>query len=181
MLRLFVGVRPGRHRLFSAKAMPIDIRPTSPEHPQVRTLIGELDAYLASLYEPEDNHILDLEALLHPSVTFLGAWDGETVVGCGAVRVMPAEDETGGAPYGEIKRMYVQPARRGERIARTLLEGLEAVLRGQDVDRALLETGRDQSEALRLYQRCGYATRGTFGGYPDNGLSVFMEKRWTTA
>jgi len=64
--------------------MPIDIRPTSPDHPQVRALIDALDAYLAALYDPEDNHILDLEALKHPSVIFLGAWDGETVVGCGA-------------------------------------------------------------------------------------------------
>jgi putative acetyltransferase len=161
--------------------MPIDIRPTSPDHPQVRALIGELDAYLASLYAPEDNHILDLEALRHPSVTFLGAWEGEAVVGCGAVRVMPGEDETQGARYGEIKRMYVRPARRGERIAQSLLAALEGELRRQAIDRALLETGRDQSEALRLYGRCGYETRGTFAGYPDNGLSVFMEKRWTTA
>jgi len=161
--------------------MPIDIRPTSPDHPQVRALIGELDAYLASLYAPEDNHILDLEALLDPSVTFLGAWDGETVVGCGAVRVMPGEADTHGESYGEIKRMYVQPARRGERIAQSLLEALEVELRRQAVDRALLETGRDQSEALRLYGRCGYEARGPFAGYPDNGLSVFMEKRWTKA
>jgi putative acetyltransferase len=161
--------------------MPIAIRPTPPDHPQVRTLIGELDAYLASLYAPEDNHILDLEALRDPSVTFLGAWDGEAVVGCGAVRVMPAETQTQGARYGEIKRMYVRPERRGERIAQAMLEALEGELRRQDVGLALLETGRDQSEALRLYGRCGYAARGAFGGYPDNGLSVFMEKRWTPA
>jgi len=161
--------------------MPIDIRPTPPDHPQVRALIDELDAYLASLYAPEDNHILDLEALLHPSVIFLGAWDGDTVVGCGAVRLMPGETETHGARYGEIKRMYVQPARRGERIAQSLLDALEGELRGQDVDRALLETGRDQTEALRLYGRCGYPEPHTLGGYPDNGLSVVMEKRWTTA
>jgi putative acetyltransferase len=161
--------------------MPIDIRPTPPDHPQVRALIEELDAYLATLYAPEDNYLLDVEALKHPSVIFLGAWDDATVVGCGAVRVMPGEPETQGEPYGEIKRMYVAPARRGERIARSLLEALEASLRGHGVARALLETGRDQIEALRLYGRSGYASRATFGGYPDNGLSVFMEKRWTAA
>jgi putative acetyltransferase len=75
----------------------------------------------------------------------------------------------------------VRPARRGERIAQSLLHALEGALRRQAIDRALLETGRDLSEALRLYGRCGYETRGSFAGYPDNGLSVFMEKRWTTA
>jgi putative acetyltransferase len=161
--------------------MSLNIRTTPPDHPQVLALIAQLDAYLATLYEPEANHILDVEALKHPSVTFLGAWDGDAVVGCGAVRVMPGEADTGGQRYGEVKRMFVAPARRGERIAQRLLDALEADLRRQGVALALLETGDAQSEALKLYGRCGYAPRGPFGGYPDNGLSVFMEKRWTTA
>jgi putative acetyltransferase len=161
--------------------MSLNIRTTPPDHPQVLALIEQLDAYLATLYEPEANHILDVEALKHPSVTFLGAWDGDVVVGCGAVREMAGEPETAGEPYGEIKRMFVSPARRGERIAQQLLDALESGLRRQGIARALLETGAAQAEALRLYGRCGYAPRGPFGGYPDNGLSVFMEKRWTTA
>jgi putative acetyltransferase len=147
----------------------------------VRALIEALDAYLAALYAPEDNHLLDVEALKHPSVTFLGAWDDAGIVGCGAVRVMAGEPQTQGEAYGEIKRMYVAPARRGERIARSLLEALESTLQRHGIVRALLETGRDQAEALRLYGRSGYAPRAAFGGYPDNGLSVFMEKRWTPA
>jgi len=74
--------------------MPLAIRPTPPDHPQVLALIAELDAYLASLYDPEDVYILDLAALKEPSVTFVCAWDGDTIVGCGAVRLMPAEPET---------------------------------------------------------------------------------------
>ena len=42
---------------------------------------------------------------------------------------------------------------------------------------ALLETGSDQTEAVRLYERAGYTQRGPFGGYPDNGLSLFYGKR----
>jgi putative acetyltransferase len=162
-------------------AMSLNIRITPPDHPQVLELIAELDNYLAKLYEPEANHILDVEALKHPSVTFLGAWDGDHVVACGAARVMPGEPATGGHAYGEIKRMFVKPIRRGERIAQRLLDALESELKRQGISRALLETGDAQSEALMLYGRCGYGVRDAFGGYPDNGLSVFMEKRWTTA
>jgi hypothetical protein len=32
------------------------------------------------------------------------------------------------------------------------------------------------SRGRALYERCGYAPRGPFGGYPDNGLSVFYGK-----
>jgi putative acetyltransferase len=31
-------------------------------------------------------------------------------------------------------------------------------------------------EAVRLYEAAGYARRGPFGGYPDNGLSLFLDK-----
>jgi hypothetical protein len=42
---------------------------------------------------------------------------------------------------------------------------------------ALLETGAVQTAAVRPYGRCGYRRRIAFGGYPDNGLSLFLEKR----
>lgn len=152
------------------------IRPERPDQPDVLPLLGALDAYLASLYAPEDNHILGVDQLLADDVRFLVARQGGTAVGCGAVRRMPAEPDTNDQPYGEIKRMFVAPAQRGQRVAQALLAQLEAVLRGQGLAQALLETGRDQAEALRLYRRAGYAPRGPFGGYPDNGLSVFMAK-----
>ena len=152
------------------------IRPERADHPQVQPLLNALDEYLASLYAPEDNHILGVEQLLADDVHFLVARRDGAAVGCGAARRMPAEPDTGGQPYGEIKRMFVAPAQRGQRIAEVLLGQLEAALRGQGIAQALLETGRDQAEALRLYRRAGYAVRAPFGGYPDNGLSVFMVK-----
>ena len=162
--------------------MILDIRPTPPDHPQVLALIAELDAYLASVYPPEDVYIVDLAGLQLPSVTFLGAWDGDALVGCGAVRLMPAESATDGRPYGEIKRMFVSPARRGQRIGERLLAALERTLNGHGIDRALLESGPPQVEAIRLYTRCGYVVRGAYGDYPDDAqASTFMEKRWTPA
>jgi putative acetyltransferase len=147
-----------------------------PDQPDVQALLGELDAYLAGLYAPQDNHILDLRALLAPEVTFLAARRDGQCVGCGAVRRMPGEAGTAG-PYAEVKRMYVRPVVRGQRVAARILERLEVLARAQGLGRTLLETGRDQHAAVRLYERCGYRRRGPFAGYPDNGLSLFYEKR----
>jgi len=154
----------------------IVIRPERPDHPQVRALLRQLDAYLASLYEPEDNHILDEPTLMAPDVTFLVASDDQHILGCGAVRRMPAEVHTQQRPYGEVKRMMVDPRARGHRIGARLLQALEALLRADRIELALLETGAQQVEAVRLYERNGYRRRASFGGYPDNGLSVFYEK-----
>jgi putative acetyltransferase len=154
------------------------IRRERPDHPQVQPLLAALDAYLASLYAPEDNHILDVQALAAPEVDFFAAWAaGDRIVGCGAVRRMAAEEATGGQPYGEIKRMFVAPEARGRHLGVRLIEALEGALREAGLALGLLETGRDQRAAVRLYERCGYSPRGPFGGYPDNGLSVFYGKR----
>jgi putative acetyltransferase len=152
------------------------IRRERPDHPQVLALLAELDRYLASLYPPEANHILDPQALLAPEVDFRVVWFGDEIVACGATRRQPGEPETGGLAYGEIKRMVTSPAHRGQGLAGRLMGALEDGLRGQGITLALLETGRDQHEAVKLYERRGYVARGAFGGYPDNGLSVFYGK-----
>jgi len=154
----------------------IEIQRERADHPQVVALLSALDRYLGELYEPEANHILSVSELLAPEVSFFVARQGEAIVGTGAVRRLPGEADTAGQPYGEVKRMYVDPVVRGQRIGERLLQTLEGSLREQDVALSLLETGRDQHQAVRLYERCGYTRRGAFGGYPDNGLSVFYGK-----
>ena len=148
----------------------VTLRRERPDQPEVAALLDALDAYLASLYPPEANHILDLKALSAPEVSFFVARRDGVAVGTGAVRVNPGQD------HGEIKRMYVAPAERGRRIGQTLLQALEDAVRAQGRRRALLETGRDQVAAVRLYERCGYTRCAAFGGYPDNGLSLFLGK-----
>lgn len=158
--------------------MPEDIliRPERPDQPEVVALLDALDAYLGQLYAPEANHILDVNALLAPGVTFLVARRSGRIVGTGAVRRMPGEPATDGLAYGEIKRMYVVPAERGQRVGERVLARLEALLVAEGFRAAMLETGREQTAAVRLYERCGYRERPPFGGYPDNGLSVFYGK-----
>ncbi|WP_298830094.1 GNAT family N-acetyltransferase [uncultured Piscinibacter sp.] len=153
------------------------LRAESPDQAEVRALLAELDVYLGGLYAPEHNHILDVEALLAPEVSFLVARHAGRAVGCGAARRMPGEAATQGHPYGEIKRMYVRPACRGQRLGEQLLAELEDGLKRRGLELALLETGDAQPEALRLYERCGYVRRAPFGGYEDNGTSLFYEKR----
>lgn len=141
----------------------------TPDQADVQQLIGELDAYLYSLYPAENVYALDIASLLDPSVLFAVVRDGAgAAVGCGAVVIKPG--------YGELKRMYVRPPARGRGHARRLIETLEAKAGEQGCRTFMLETGPTMPEALLLYERLGYRRCGPFGDYPDDPLSVFMQK-----
>jgi putative acetyltransferase len=154
----------------------LSIRCERPDQPEVVELLADLDLYLASLYPPEANYIMDVRELLAADVVFMVARVDGQAVGTGAARMSAGEPATGGRPYGEIKRMYVDPAYRGARLGGQVLAAVEAELRARGLSLATLETGHTQHEAVRLYERAGYVARGPFGLYPDNGLSLFFEK-----
>lgn len=151
--------------------MNLEIRSANPDEPGIRPLIEALDAYQLSLYPAESNHLDSLDELGKSNVLFLCACDGDTVVGCAAAKVVEDAER-----YGEIKRMYVAPAYRGQGLSRRLLRELEGCLLDRDVQIARLETGIRQPEALALYERTGYRKRTPFGNYTDDPWSVFMEK-----
>lgn len=158
-------------------AAAVTIRRERPDQPEVSAALAALDAYLRSLYPPEANHILEAGELLAPEVHFFVARIDGAVAGTGAFRTMPGEPDTAGEPYGEIKRMYVDPRWRGRGLGVAIVDTLEAAMRSEGLALALLETGGEQHEAVRLYERRGYALRAPFAGYPDNGLSRFYAKR----
>lgn len=140
------------------------------DQPDVVALIEQLDAYQSTLYPAESNHLVDVSTLVQPHVLFAVARDAEgAAVGCGAVMLL--------AGYGEVKRMYVHPALRGHGIAQQVLAFLEAQAVQRHCPLLRLETGIHQHEALRFYERAGYAYCERFGDYPVDPLSVYMEKR----
>jgi putative acetyltransferase len=141
----------------------------TPDQPDVYALIGELDAFLYSLYPPENVYALDIAALLQPNVLFAVVRDGDGMaVGCGAIVMQ--------AGVGELKRMYIRPGARGKGHARRLVETLEAQAIQQGCSTFVLESGPLNMEALVLYERLGYRYRNAFGDYPEDPSSVFMQK-----
>lgn len=115
-------------------------------------------------------YALDVQTLLQPKIRLAVARDAHgAAVGCGAI-VLSGE-------YGEIKRMYVRPAARGAGTARQLMDVLEQAARTAGCAQLVLETGPDNLEAMALYTRHGLDRCGPSGDYPDDPLSVFMQKK----
>lgn len=148
--------------------MKIQLEPAN--QPDVIALIDALDAYQKPLYPPESHHGIDITALSQPNVLFAVARDVEQgqAVACGAVVVADG--------WGEVKRMFVRPEQRGRGLARRLIVFLEDQARAQGCEWLMLETGVLQLEAIALYERAGFTRRGPFADYPNDPLSVFMQK-----
>jgi putative acetyltransferase len=147
----------------------IRVLPTPVSDAPALRLIGESEAELASIYRPEVRHAFSPDQLIAAGVHFVTAWDGAEAVGCGGVA--PCDG------YGELKRIFTTRAARGRGVGRAVVAALEHWARARGLPLMRLETGSDSPDAIALYGRMGYARRGPFGAYAENGSGVFMEKR----
>lgn len=141
-----------------------------PRSTEARALIAALDDYLAALYPPDNNYLLDVEALCAPEVTFFVARVGGMALGCGALRVVDPR-------CGELKRMYVAPEARGLGLGRALLEAIEQRAATLGLVELKLETGSAQPEAQGLYHAAGFRPCDAFADYRPHPLNLFMSKR----
>lgn len=137
--------------------------------PEVLELLRE---HLASMYElspVESVHALDVDKLKSPDITFWTAWDGTTLLGCGALRELSSA-------HGEVKSMRTPHTQRRRGAGRAVLEHLIAIARTRGYTRLSLETGSVEgfTPALRLYESMGFVRSGAFGEYRDDGFKVFM-------
>jgi putative acetyltransferase len=151
--------------------MMYSVEPGDPTLPDVARLLEQSENYAKSLYSLDGIHMLPIEELVSDDVYFKVVRDAAgQAVACGALRLMPDG-------WAEIKRMYVVPHARNQRLGLALLGHLETLAGRSGALWARLETGPLQAEALRLYRKMGYAERGPFGDYHEHPSSIFMEKR----
>ena len=116
-------------------------------------------------------HALDLAGLRTPKVTFWSVWEGDTVLGVGALKQLSAD-------HGEIKSMHTAEAARGRGVGSALLGQIMAVARERGMSRLSLETGSWPyfAPARSLYARHGFVECGPFGEYRPDPNSVFMTR-----
>jgi len=149
---------------------PMHFQRTQATDSHFQQLIALLDQDLWSRYKEEQakfvaHNFMDLTARV------IVAYEGEQAVGCGCFR--PTE-ENGTV---EIKRMFVQPGSRGKGIAAGILQELENWAKQERFNRAILETGNQQPEAIGLYHKTGYTQIEKYGPYKDMPESICMAKK----
>jgi putative acetyltransferase len=98
------------------------------------------------------------------------AYYGDQSLGCGAIKEFDRESM-------EIKRMYVAPESRNKGIASGILSELERWACELSYTKCILETGKRQPDAIRLYKKNGYIQIPNYGQYSGVENSVCFEKR----
>lgn len=149
----------------------MEIRSGGLDHPDVVALLQEHLRGMAQLSPPESIHALDLDGLRGPAITFWSAWQGEELMGCGALKQI-------GDGHGEIKSMRTADAHRRKGVAAAMLQHIVSEAQRRRYRQVSLETGSMEGfrPARQLYARFGFIACGPFADYGHDPNSVFMTR-----
>jgi putative acetyltransferase len=139
--------------------------------PQIAEFLDEHVQEMRSITPLESKHALDLDGLRQPDVTFWSVLDGDTVVGCGAIKRLDAD-------HAELKSMRTRSARKRSGIASLLLEHILAEARRMGFARISLETGSADffRPARSLYEKYGFEYCEPFADYRLDPNSAYLTR-----
>jgi GNAT superfamily N-acetyltransferase len=142
---------------------------TAQDLADVRSLFGEYAGLVAEALCFQ-NFDEELEALpgayAPPAGALLVARDGETAVGCVALRRLDAAT-------AEMKRMYVRETHRGTGLGRKLAAAVIDVARERGHARIVLDTLPKLTTAIALYRDLGFRECGPYLASPTPGALCF--------
>jgi putative acetyltransferase len=139
--------------------------------PEIAGFLDEHVQEMRSITPLESKHALDLDALRKPEITFWSVTDGDTLVGCGAIKRLDAG-------HAEVKSMRTAPTRKRSGIASLLLEHIITEAKHMGFTRLSLETGATEFflPARKLYERFGFDYCEPFADYQPDTYSAFMTR-----
>ena len=145
------------------------IKRTTPSDNDFQNLVRYLDKELAE--RDSDEHAFYAQYNKSDSIKHVVLYyKDDHAVGCGAFKYY--EENT-----VEIKRMFVLKKFRGKGIAKEILNELESWAAANNFSECILETGKKQPEAIKLYSKCGYEIIPNFGQYEGKENSVCFKKK----
>jgi putative acetyltransferase len=126
---------------------------------------------LSALSPPESMHALNIDGLRRPEVTFWSAWEGEELMGCGALKELDPQ-------HAEIKSMRTAAAHLRKGVASAMLEHIISEAKRRNYRKLSLETGAGApfEPARRLYSKFGFKRCGAFVGYVEDPTSGFLTR-----
>ncbi|MFF2481793.1 GNAT family N-acetyltransferase [Paenibacillus sp. NPDC058071] len=149
----------------------MEIRKDDLSGEKIAMLINE---HLNSMHDnspPESVHALNLDGLKKSEITFWSAWEGDELLGCGAIKELDRS-------HGEIKSMRTASAHLRKGVARHMLAFILKEAKRRGYARVSLETGSpaipEFDPARKLYEAFGFQYCAPFADYNEDPYSSFM-------
>ena len=119
---------------------------------------------------PEDScHVLDIAGLKDSSIKFWSLWDGNNLMGSGALKFLDKE-------HGEFKSIRVSDKFRGKGNGSKVINHLINEAKKLNIKRLSLETGAGDFflAARKLFLKCGFEPCEPFSHYKKDINSIYM-------
>jgi len=146
----------------------ITLQRTDSTNPDFQKLVVQLDKEL-KIRDGEEHSFYNQFNKIDSIKNVIVAFQVDKAVGCGAFKHYEED-------IAEIKRMFVYSEYRGKGIAQAILHELEKCAAELNYKICILETGKKQPEAIRLYEKAGYHRIPNYGQYEHVENSVCMKK-----
>ena len=141
---------------------------TKSTNPDFRHLIQLLDKDLW-LRNGEGQAVYAIYNKIDYLETVVIAYVDDSPVGCGCFKIVDTHTV-------ELKRMFVRADHRGKGIAFKIVDELERWAGELTYTHVVLETGKEQVEAIHLYKKVGYQVIENYGPYVGMANSICMRK-----
>lgn len=148
--------------------MKINIHRTTATDPDFIALVKYLDTDLAGRDGADHAYYAQFNFITNIKYAIV-AYENDKAVACGAIKAH-------GTDAMEVKRMYTLPEYRGKGMATMILKALEGWAVELSYKKCILETGKRQPEAIKLYKKNGYQRIQNYRQYVGIENSVCFEK-----
>jgi len=145
------------------------IEPGDLDDPRVIALLTAHFEGALAVTPAENAYVPDTSGLRAPHITFLAAWDGETLLGIAALAELASD-------HAELKSMHTAQAVRGRGVSAALLRHVIDLAQARGYRALSLETGTMSyfAPARSLYRRHGFVDCAAFGDYAPSPYNQFV-------
>ena len=138
-------------------------------NPEVHELLIKHFIELRAVSPKGSTHVLDIAGLKNPNIKFWSLWEGNDLMGSGALKFLDKE-------HGEFKSIRVSDKFKGKGSGLKLINHLINEAKKLNIKRLSLETGAGDFflNARKLFNKCGFEPCEPFSHYKNDANSVYM-------
>ena len=141
------------------------------DNPEVHEFLINHFIELRSVSPKGSAHVLDIAGLKDPTIKFWSLWEGNDLMGSGALKFLDKE-------HGEFKSIRVSNNFRGKGNGIKVINHLINEAKKLNIKRLSLETGAGKffEPARKLFKNCDFEPCEPFAHYKEDKNSIYLTK-----